>query len=186
MSTKIKKLFLLTMALLLVSFSGIGLLNTTNAQGYDDWDFNDYEYDNSYGDYYYETNDPGEVLAAMFIPMFCGCTIGLAFWIYYAISLSKIAEKAGHGDKKMFAWIPVANNYLETQIAGKPAWWLLLYFIPFVNIYVYIVTWMELAKITRHQSWWGILVVVSPVSLIVPGYLAFTEGKEAPYTPPVV
>lgn len=50
----------------------------------------------------------------------------------------KIYEKAGHPG--WAAIIPIYNIYILTKIVGKPGWWVLLLFIPFVNFIIAI--WM--------------------------------------------
>jgi hypothetical protein len=42
--------------------------------------------------------------------------------------------------------IPIYNIILILEIAGKPIWWILLLFIPFVNFVVLILVLMEVAK----------------------------------------
>ena len=59
--------------------------------------------------------------------------IFLAAYAYMGITLQTIAGKTGTPDGWL-AWIPVANVYLMCKIAGKPTWWVVLFFIPFVNL----------------------------------------------------
>ena len=70
---------------------------------------------------------------------------------------------------------PILNVVLMCQIADKPVWWLVLFFVPFVNIVIAILLWMRIAEARGFPSWWGILFIVPFVNLIVPGYLAFAE-----------
>ena len=44
----------------------------------------------------------------------------------------KVFVKAGQPG--WAAIVPIYNLYVMTQIAGKPGWWLVLFFIPLVNI----------------------------------------------------
>lgn len=44
------------------------------------------------------------------------------------------------------AIIPIYNYYIMLEIAELPAWYLALFFIPFVNIYITVVTYIEFAK----------------------------------------
>jgi len=46
--------------------------------------------------------------------------------------------------------IPFYNLYVMTQIAGKPGWFFLLYFIPLVNIYAAIVVAHGISKNFGH------------------------------------
>ena len=59
-------------------------------------------------------------------------------------SLWKIFSKAG---KPGWASIvPIYNSVVMLQVAGKPVWWLVLMFIPFVNFVVGLLTVVGLAK----------------------------------------
>lgn len=95
-------------------------------------------------------------------------------YAYMAFSLMTIANKTGT-ENGWFAWIPILNVILMLQIASKPLWWIILMFIPFVNIVIIIMTWMAIAEARGFPSWWGVLFIVPFVNLIVPGYLAFAE-----------
>lgn len=66
---------------------------------------------------------------AAFLPFFIFC---FAFVIIAIIAQWKIFEKAGQEGWK--AIIPIYNTYILLKIVGKPGWWLLLFFIPIVNI----------------------------------------------------
>ena len=44
------------------------------------------------------------------------------------------------------AIIPVYNYYALLKIVGRPGWWLILFIIPFVNIIVWIIVAIDLAK----------------------------------------
>ncbi len=95
-------------------------------------------------------------------------------YIYFALCLQTIANKT-NTENAWLAWIPIANIYLMTQIAGRPGWWLLLMFIPLVNIVIAIILWMGIAKARNKPEWLGITVILPFINLIVVGYLAFSE-----------
>lgn len=98
----------------------------------------------------------------------------LVIYAYFAFSLMTIANKLNQ-ENSWYAWIPILNIYLMCLIAGKPGWWVVLSFIPLVNIIILIILWMAIAEERGFPSWWGILLIVPLVNLIVPGYLAFAE-----------
>ena len=100
--------------------------------------------------------------------------IGLIVYIYMSIALMTIAKKT-NTENGWLAWIPIANYYLMTQITKKPGWWVILLFIPIVNIVITILLWMEIAVARGKESWWGVLMLIPAVNLFVPGYLAFSE-----------
>jgi len=110
-------------------------------------------------------------------------------YIYLAICLMKIAKKTGTANG-WFAWIPILNLILMIQCAKKPMWWIIMFFIPFVNVIFYILLWMGIAEAVKKPSWWGIMIIVPIMNIIMPGYLAFSkmegssENTAAPVQPP--
>ncbi|MGI8583905.1 MAG: DUF5684 domain-containing protein [Chitinophagaceae bacterium] len=78
-------------------------------------------------------------------------TIPAGVWVAYCIILLiviiawwNIFEKAGQPGWK--AIIPLYNAYILLKIVGKPDWWLLMFFIPFVNFVFIIWTYNMLSK----------------------------------------
>ncbi len=68
----------------------------------------------------------------------------LAVVVTVLAGMWKTFEKAGQP-----GWgclIPIYNAYLILQIAGRPGWWLLLLFIPFVNFITGIVVAVDVAR----------------------------------------
>jgi hypothetical protein len=99
---------------------------------------------------------------------------GLGVYVYMALALQTIATKTGT-ENAWLAWIPIANLILMLTVAKKPLWWILLFFIPFVNIVMAILVWMAVAEARGKPNWWGILMIVPLVNFIVPGYLAWSD-----------
>ena len=98
----------------------------------------------------------------------------LAIYVYMAVCLMKIAKKTNTSNA-WFAWIPILNIILMLQVAKKPLWWIILMFVPIVNIAISIIVWMEIAKAVRKPEWLGILIIVPLANFVVPGYLAFSK-----------
>lgn len=96
-------------------------------------------------------------------------------YIYISFCLQTMARKT-NTKNDWFAWIPFANIYLTCKIAGKPAWWTLLIFVPLINIAIVVILWMRIAEILRRPSWWGIVIVLVPVAdILLLWYLAFSS-----------
>ena len=99
---------------------------------------------------------------------------GLIMYIYFSLSLMKIAQKL-NVENAWLAWIPLLNLIVFFQAAGKPVWWILLMFVPFVNLIIMIISWMAIAKNLGKPEWLGILMIVPIANIILPGYLAFSK-----------
>lgn len=81
--------------------------------------------------------------------------IYLAIIVLVIAGLWKTFQKAGrHG---WAAIIPIYNIYNIVKIAGRPGWWVLLYFIPLVNIIIHIVVSLDVAKAFGKSEVFGIL-----------------------------
>jgi uncharacterized protein DUF5684 len=75
-------------------------------------------------------------------PLFWICW--LAFMILMIAACWKIFTKAGQPG--WAAIIPIYNWYILCKIVGRPGWWVILLFIPFVNFIVGIILCIDLAK----------------------------------------
>mgnify|MGYP001118907155 FL=1 len=108
--------------------------------------------------------------------------------VFSIICLWKIFEKAGKPG--WAAIIPIYNVLVELEILGRPWWWLLLMFIPFVNIVIAIIIIFDLAKVFGKGTGFGFGLLF--LSVIFYAILAFGDARylgpiagQAPtYTPP--
>jgi hypothetical protein len=116
----------------------------------------------------------GPQIAAMGVAFLFVGIIFIAAYIYMALALQTIAQKT-NTENPWLAWIPIANLILMINIARKPLWWVVLFFIPLVNLVILIIIWMGIAEARNKPSWWGILLIVPVANLIVPGYLAWSD-----------
>lgn len=107
----------------------------------------------------------------------------LICYIYMSVCLMKIAKKT-NTENAWLAWIPILNVILMLQVAKKPLWWIILFFIPFVNIVISIIVWMAIAKELGKPEWLGILMIVPLANFVVPGYLAFSHSNQTVSTVP--
>ena len=70
--------------------------------------------------------------------------IWLAVVVLMIAAMWKVFEKAG--EPGWAAIIPIYNFLVLLKIAGKPMWWIILFFIPVVNLIVAIVMLFSLAR----------------------------------------
>ncbi|MBW2997289.1 hypothetical protein KY349_03040 [Candidatus Woesearchaeota archaeon] len=103
----------------------------------------------------------------------------LAVYVYFALALMFIAKKK-NTKNAWLAWIPIANVYLMTQVAGVPAWWtlaVLLPIIPFIGglamMVVMVYLWWKIAEAIGKPGWWGILLIVPIVNFVIIGIMAW-------------
>ncbi|HUI42716.1 MAG TPA: DUF5684 domain-containing protein [Terriglobia bacterium] len=111
-------------------------------------------------------------MGAVFI--FFMVIVCIAAYIYMALCLQTIARKT-NTPNGWLAWVPIANCILMLNIAQKPLWWIILLFIPLVNIVIGVIVWMQIAKARNKPEWWGILMIVPLANLVAPAYIAWAD-----------
>ncbi len=94
----------------------------------------------------------------------------LAMLVVLIIGLWKVFVKAGQPGWACI--IPIYNVYVLLQIAGRPAWWLILYLVPLANIVVGIIVAMDIAKAFGQSPVFGIvlLFLLAGVGYLILGF----------------
>jgi hypothetical protein len=84
----------------------------------------------------------------------------LAGMLLMVVSMWVIFVKAGHPG--IFSIIPIVSLYFLLQIAGKPGWWMLLFFIPFLNIIAMFLVFIALAQSFGKGVLFGLGLIFLP------------------------
>jgi Family of unknown function (DUF5684) len=114
--------------------------------------------------------------------------IWLAFIVVYAAASWQMYVKAGEAGWK--ALIPFYNWYILMKIVGRPGWWLILLFIPFVNLVIWIIVSVDLSKSFGHGVAFALgLIFLSFIFILILGfgpsrYLGPAGPEGASMTPP--
>jgi hypothetical protein len=102
---------------------------------------------------------------------------GFVFLLIYLVALGfavaaiwRIYQKAGQPG--WAAIVPFYNLYVQLKIVGRPVWWLLLYFIPLVNIVVLLIVSIDMAKSFGKSTLFGVvgLFFFSYIGYLVLGF----------------
>lgn len=72
-----------------------------------------------------------------------GCC-GLIFLVLFVVGVWKIFDKAGQPG--WAAIIPIYNLWILLKVVGRPGWWIILFFIPFVNFFIWLLVSLDLAQ----------------------------------------
>ncbi len=125
-----------------------------------------------------QQDDAGGILALLTsgVGLFCS----LIFVLLLIASLWRIFTKAGQPG--WAAIVPIYNIYVLLQIVGRPGWWLILYFIPFVSFIVALLVSIDLAKSFGKSAAWGVILLFVFNAI---GYLLLGFG-DATYKGPAV
>lgn len=117
--------------------------------------------------------DVGGALAGGTFFMFYLAVLVLTFIIAW-----KVYEKAGKPG--WAAIVPIYNIIVLLEIVGKPMWWVILFFIPIVNLIVSILVYIELAKRFGQGIGFAIGLLLLPVI-----FMAILAFGGAQYQKPV-
>lgn len=98
-------------------------------------------------------------IAGLFALLF-SVLLPIAVLILMIASLWKVFTKAGKDG--WLCLIPIVNIYVMLQIAGKPGWWLILMFIPLVNVIVGIIVLISLAAAFGKGAGFAIGMLILP------------------------
>ena len=96
-------------------------------------------------------DQPVNAIAGLFSGGFLLFALALA--VVVIIGWWKMFEKAG--EPGWAAIIPIYNVIVLLKIAGRPLWWLILYFIPIANIVAAIVVGIDIAKAFGQSAVFG-------------------------------
>lgn len=118
------------------------------------------------------------VVTGIFTALMIGSIIS---YLVGAFLLGKVFQKAG---RPMWpAFIPFYNLWIFFEIAGKPGWWVLINFVPFIGSVIYLILFvvasLELAKRFSKSAVFAIFgLIIFPII----GYaiLAFDQSKYSP------
>ncbi|MBS1908221.1 MAG: FHA domain-containing protein [Actinobacteria bacterium] len=106
--------------------------------------------------------------ASALLPMLAAGLLGVAvlgvgLWIWYAAALSKLFPRLGGEGWK--GWAPVLNEAEILAQGGKPAWGVVFFFIPVVQLYglyLKIVAAHRINKRFRHGGGFTLLAIILP------------------------
>jgi len=105
---------------------------------------------------------------------------GMGFYLFFLavavvslVSYWKIFTKAGKPG--WAAIVPIYNILVMLEIIGRPMWWIVLLFIPFVNIVAAFIVANDLAKAFGKTIGWTLGLIFLPV--IFYPMLAFGNAK---------
>ena len=98
-----------------------------------------------------------------------GSIVGLVIGILVIAGMWKVFTKAGKPG--WAAIIPIYNVVVLLQIAGKPLWWIVLLFIPIVNIVIAAMVMINVAKAFGKGTGFALgLLFLSPIFIPILGF----------------
>ncbi len=93
---------------------------------------------------------------------------GAGFFVFFLVAALlyilvgwKIFSKAGKPGWAVI--VPIYNIVVYLRIIGRPVWWIILFFIPFVNFVVMIIMAVDLAKSFGKGTGFAIGLILLPI-----------------------
>ncbi|KKR54378.1 MAG: hypothetical protein UT91_C0017G0012 [Parcubacteria group bacterium GW2011_GWA2_40_23] len=111
--------------------------------------------------------------------------IVLVLYVYQALCWLYIAKRT-NTPNGWFAFIPILNIIIMLQIAKRPLWWIILYFIPIVNIVIAIMILVDVVKVLKRPTWWVIMQFIPIVNLVFMGLMAWGKTGTSNSNPTVI
>lgn len=112
--------------------------------------------------------------------------LAIALYVYGSLALMTIAKRT-KTENAWLAWIPIANIYLMMRIGKLPTWSLALWALIFVPMLggltaagMNVWYWWMIAERRGKEGWWGILMLVPILNLVLLGILAWGEDEKKP------
>lgn len=98
----------------------------------------------------------------------------LVWYLLQAVAYYKFFEKAG--EQGWIGFVPFYNYYIHFKIIGRPAWWVLLLFVPVINFFIALTAHLDLLKSFGRHSYvdQSVGVIFAPFYMI---YIAFGQTE---------
>lgn len=100
----------------------------------------------------------------------------LALMVFYIMVYWKLFVKAGKPGWACL--VPIYNIIVYLEICGKPLWWIILFFVPFVNIVIALMLLYEFVKKFGKDTTFFVLTIF--FSFVTMPMLAFGSAEYDP------
>lgn len=104
--------------------------------------------------------------------------IGVIQLIHFA-GTYKLYQKAGRSSWE--AIVPIYNAYVLMKIIGRPSWWVILLFIPIINLLMFPVIWIEtirsFGKNSQKDTWLVVLTLGLYIFLVNNSNVSYVKDR---------
>lgn len=90
------------------------------------------------------------------------------YWVALVAARWCLFQKAGKPG--WAAIVPVYNLIVLLEIAGKPVWWVVLFFVPLVNLVFLVFTLLALSRAFGKEDWFIILFFLGGIGYFILGF----------------
>ena len=85
--------------------------------------------------------------------------------IVHGLGTFNLYKKAGHNP--LYSFIPIYNGLILLKFINKPWWWLILLFIPIVNLFIFPAIWTEILRSFGKSKKSDALLVIATLGLYI-------------------
>ena len=103
-------------------------------------------------------------------------TTGLTY-LYFSYCLYRTARNCAVNDDAWWAFIPILQLLLTLRLATMPAWHVLIFFVPVVNVVAVAVVSVRIAKRCGLSTAWGVLTIIPVLNIAAMFKLAATKPR---------
>ncbi len=89
-----------------------------------------------------------------------GSLVSFAIAVFLIACVWRVFTKAGQPG--WAAIVPFYNTYVMLKMVGRPGWWLVLFFIPVVNIVIAIMVYIDVARAFGKGGGFTVLLILLP------------------------
>lgn len=91
----------------------------------------------------------------------CGFVVGI---VIAGVLFMGLFKKAGRPTWEAF--VPLLNTYRLLEIVGRPGWWIIGFFVPVINIVLWIVVGLDLAQSFGKEMTYAIGIIILPIIFV--------------------
>jgi hypothetical protein len=108
----------------------------------------------------------------------------LLAYVYFSYCLYRTAHNYGEKEAAFWAFLPILQFLLMLKIARMPAWHILVFLIPAVNVAAFAIVWMRIAKNRGLSTAWGIVTIIPIINLLAMAKMAAHRPKPSFFSRP--
>ncbi|UCG62782.1 MAG: hypothetical protein JSV52_05730 [Candidatus Zixiibacteriota bacterium] len=111
-------------------------------------------------------------------------------YLYASVCLYRTARNCAEHRDAWWAFVPILQLLLTLRLATMPAWSVLIFFVPLVNMLAFAVVSVRIARRCGLSTAWGVLTIIPVLNLLAmfklavgkPGWSFFTAPSEITQT----
>lgn len=126
-------------------------------------------------------NDLAQNIQAKPQVLFAFLAVLVLGYLFYCLCLHRICVNAG-SKPGVLVWLPIFQVFPLLRAARMPAWWILIFLVPLLNILAHLLWCARITRACGKGLLAALLLFLPVTNFIALIYLAFSGGSEPPVT----